>query len=199
MKDYHLNNIESLITELRGQQVILDSDFAEIYGVETKRINEAVQRNLDKFPKGYILELDKNDWQILKSQNMISMDDKDAASLKSQNATSKGGKVKLPKAFTEKGLYMLATILKSKQATLATLQIIETFAKVREFSRVAKSLAIEKDSDKQQTLINKSGGLIADILNQEFAGDTSSETTIELNLAMIKIKHTIKKDKKKIT
>ena len=91
---------------------------------------------------------------------------------------------------------MLATILKSKQATKATLQIVETYAKVREFGKVAKSLAIEKDKAKQQSLINKSGKLIGDILNNEFAKDTTSETTIELNLAMIKIKHTIKKGTK---
>ena len=91
---------------------------------------------------------------------------------------------------------MLATILKSQKATETTLQIIETFAKVREFSQVAKQLATEKEKPKQQNLISKSGELIADILNQEFAGDTESETTIELNLAMIKVKHTIKKDKK---
>ena len=103
----------------------------------------------------------------------------------------------LPKAFTEKGLYMLATILKSKQATKATLQIIETFAKIREFSRVAKSLATEKDKTIQKNLIKKSGELIGDILNQEFASDANSETTIELNLAMIKIRHTIKKEKEK--
>jgi len=174
-----LNDIESLIIELRGQKVILDSDVAAIYGVETRAINQAIGRNLDKFPDGYILKLDSKEWQ----------------SLKSQNVTSRGGKVKPPNAFTEKGLYMLATILKSKQATQATLQIVETFAKVREFSRVAKSLATEKDEAEQKNLIAKSGELIGDILNQEFAGDASSETTVELNLAMIKIKHTIKKKK----
>ena len=88
---------------------------------------------------------------------------------------------------------MLATILKSAQATKATLQIIETFAKVREFSKVAKSLATEKNDTKKQNLVEKSGRLIGDILNQEFADDNSSETTIELNLAMIKIKHKITK------
>ena len=116
--------------------------------------------------------------------------------MKSQNATSKGGKVKPPKAFTEKGLYMLATILKSKQAVQATLQIIETFSKVREFSRIAKKLASASDENQQKKLMDKSGKLIGSILNQELATDSSSETTIELNLAMIKFKHTYKKNKK---
>ena len=178
----NLKQIESLIIELRNQKVILDSDVAAIYGVETRDINKAVKNNLDKFLPGYIFEISKNELETLRWK--IS--------------TAKLSKTRtLPKAFTEKGLYMLATILKSKQATQATLQIIETFAKVREFSRVAKTLAIEKDKSKQKNLIKKSGELIGDILNQEFAGDTASETTIELNLAMIKIKHTIKKTPKK--
>ncbi len=91
--------IESKIIDIRGQKVLLDKDVAEIYGVETKRINEAVKNNPDKFPGNYILELSKNEWDTLKSKFSTSI---------------KGGKVKIPNAFTEKGLYMLATILKSK-------------------------------------------------------------------------------------
>lgn len=182
MKTTQLNSIESRIIALRNQKVILDSDVAAIYGVETRDINKAVKNNTHKFPEGYIFEVSQSELEDLRWK--IS--------------TAKFSKTRtLPKAFTEKGLYMLATILKSKQATQATLQIIETFAKVKEFSKVAKSLATEKDKNQQEKLVRKSGKLIGDILNQEFAGDVSSETTIELNLAMIKIKHTIKKDKKK--
>ena len=88
-------NLKELIIEIRGQSVLLDSDVAQIYGVETKRVNEAVRNNPGKFPDGYTIELDKNEWDALKSKFSTSM---------------KGGKVKLPSAFTEKGLYMLATI-----------------------------------------------------------------------------------------
>lgn len=115
-----IEDLKDLIIEIRGQRVLLDSHVAEIYGVEVKRVNEAVKNNLDKFPSGYILELDKSEWGSLKSKFSTSM---------------KGGKVKLPSAFTEKGLYMLATILKSPQAVQATLSIIETFSKIRELSR----------------------------------------------------------------
>ncbi len=176
-----LNDITSLIIELRGHQVILDSDVAAIYSVQTRDVNQAVKNNIDKFPQGYIFELNSREKQEV-VENFHHLE-----KLKFSP--------QLPKAFTEKGLYMLATILKSKQATQAALQIIETFAKVREFSKVAKSLAIEKDKSEQEKLIARSGELIGDILNQEFAGDTRSETTIELNLAMIKIKHTIKNKK----
>ena len=184
--------IESFIVELRSQKVILDSDIAKIYGVETKRVNESVQRNLDKFPKGYIFEISKNELEDLRGKFSTA----NLSNLRWKISTTKLSLSKtrvLPKAFTEKGLYMLATTLKSKQATKATLQIIETFAKVREFSKVAKSLATEKNDTKKQNLIKESAHLIGDILNQEFADDTSSETTIELNLAMIKIKHKITK------
>ncbi len=103
-----MKDIAPLIVELRGQKVIIDSDVAAIYGVETKRVNEAVQRNLEKFPRGYIFALAKEEWDSLKSENGILSHQKGANTLKSHFATSKGGKVKLPKAFTEKGLYMLA-------------------------------------------------------------------------------------------
>ncbi|WOV91938.1 MAG: ORF6N domain-containing protein [Candidatus Zeuxoniibacter abyssi] len=172
-----MNLVESLIIELRNQKVVLDSDVAKIYGVATRDINKSVTNNPDKFPTGYVIELSQNE-KLKVVENFHHL-----KKLKfSPN---------IPKAFTEKGLYMLATILKSKRATQATLQIVETFAKVREFSKVAKSLATEKDKPKQKKFIKKSGELIGDILNQEFAGDSSSETTIELNLAMIKIKHKI--------
>ena len=123
-------NLQDRIIELRGQSVLLDTDVAEIYGVETKRINEAVKNNPDKFPAGYIIELDKTEWDGLKSKFSTS---------------TKGGKVKLPSAFPEKGLYMLATILKSSQAVQATLSIIETFAKIRQLSRSIQGLSIVKD------------------------------------------------------
>lgn len=88
-------NLQDRIIEIRDQKVLLDADVAEIYGVETKRINEAVKNNPDKFPVGYVIELDKMEWDGLKSKFSTS---------------TKGGKVKRPSAFPEKGLYMLATM-----------------------------------------------------------------------------------------
>ena len=173
--------LETLLVTVRRKKVLLDHHVAELYGVPTREVNRAVKNNPEKFLKGYVMDLNDNELRRLRGKN----------------STANAAKRRTPpKAFTEKGLYMLATILKSKQATKATLQIVETYAKVREFGKVAKSLALEKDKAKQQSLINKSGKLIGDILNNEFAKDTSSETTIELNLAMIKIKYTIKKGAK---
>ena len=174
-----IENIADLIFEIRNKKVIIDSDVANIYGVETKRINEAVKNNPEKFPYDYIIQIDQDEWDQLKSKFSTSI---------------KGGKVKLPKAFTEKGLYMLATILKSKNATQTTISIIETFAKTRELSRNVKELSTTQDKQKQQNLMQKSGEIIADILDDGLETD-ESETTIELNLAVLKFKHTIKKKK----
>ena len=118
-----LNDVQDKIIRIQDRNVLLDSDVAWLYGVETKRVNEAVNNNPDKFPEGYIFRLESNEWQNLKSKISTS---------------SWGGKNKLPNAFTEKGLYMLATILKSEKATETTIAIVEAFAKMRELSNKLK-------------------------------------------------------------
>ena len=173
-------NLQDRIIEIRDQKVLLDADVAEIYGVETKRINEAVKNNPNKFPSGYIIELDKAEWDGLKSKFSTSI---------------KGGKVKLPTAFPEKGLYMLATILKSPRAVQATLAIIETFSKMRRLSRNMKVLSNVKDKHEQKALMRKSGEMIAELLDDDLE-TTDTETSIELNFAVLKFKHTTKKKKK---
>ena len=175
-----IEDVQNKILEIQGQQVLLDSDVAELYEVETKRINEAVRNNPDKFPYGYIVELSKNEWDLLKSKFSTS---------------KRGGKVKIPKAFPEKGLYMLATILKSPQAVQATLAIIETFSKMRKLTRNIKTLSNVKDKREQQALMRKSGEIIAELLDDELE-TTDTETSIELNFAVLKFKHTIKKKNK---
>ncbi len=148
-------------------------------GLETRDINKAVKNNPAKFPGGYIIEITKEELE----------------GLRWKFSTTKLSKTRvLPKAFTEKGLYMLATILKSKQATQTTILIIETFAKIRELSRNVKELSTVKDKNKQKSLMQQSGEIIADILDDGLETD-ESETTIELNLAVLKFKHTIKKKK----
>jgi len=177
MKMIKFEQVKDKITTINNLKVIIDSDVALLYGVETKRINEAVSNNPDKFPEGYILELSKIDWELLKSKFSTSI---------------KGGKVKIPRAFTEKGLYMLATILKSPQTTQTTLAIIETFTKIRELSRTVSELSDVKDENKQKSLMRKSGNLITEILDDELH-TSETETTIELNFAVLKLKHCIKR------
>ena len=175
--------VEDRIIEIRQQQVIIDSDVAELYGVETKRINEAVKNNPDKFPKDYLLELTQEEWGGLKSKFSTS---------------SKGGKVKLPTAFTERGLYMLATILKSPKATETTLAIIDTFAKVREISRTIKALPkTPQNTPKHQELMQKTGDLISELVVPDELDTAETEASIEVNLALVKFKYTVKKKNKK--
>ena len=173
-------NIENLIINLRDKKVLIDSDVAKIYGVETRNINKAVRNNLDKFPEGYIFELTKEE------KNRVVENFHHLSNLKFSPH--------LPKAFTEKGLYMLATILKSKQATEATISIIETFTKIRELSKTIKELPNITDKEKQNSLMEKSGEIIAEILDNDLETN-ESETTIELNFAVLKFKHIIKRKK----
>jgi hypothetical protein len=179
LEPVNLEKIKNLIVEIRDEKVILDSDVAELYGIVTKRINEAVKNNPEKFPEGYIIELSKSEWDPLKTKFSTS---------------TKGGKIKLPNAFTEKGLYMLATILKSNIDTQTTLAIIETFSKIRELSRNIKDLAEIKDENKKNSLLKKSGEIIAEILDNNMKV-TDTETSIEINFAVLKFKHLVKKKK----
>jgi hypothetical protein len=100
------------------------------------------------------------------------------------------------KAFSEKGLYMLATILKSPVATERTIEIIETFAKVREVSRTIAEIGQETDKEMQKRMLQRTGELISDIIHPSLEV-TDMETTIELNLAILSVKHTVKRTSKK--
>lgn len=123
--------IQTKIHNIRGIDVMLDSDIAQLYGVETKRINEAVKNNPDKFPLDLMFELSGDEWESLRSKISTLNEEQD---LKSKFSTSSwGGRRKLPKVFTEQGVYMLATVLKSQKATETTLAIMRTFAKMRQY------------------------------------------------------------------
>ena len=175
-----LEQVEEKLLTIQGERVLLDSDVAEMYGVATKRINEAVKNNPERFPSGYIIKLS----EIEKVELVENFDRFNR--LKHSTA--------LPKAFTEKGLYMLATILKSTQAVQTTIAIIETFSKIRHLLRNLKQLSNVKNDSEQKSLMQNSGEIIAEILDDDLE-TTGTETTIELNFALLKFKHTIKKKK----
>lgn len=174
------NPVESRIIDLRGQKVILDCDVAALYGVETREINQAVKNNPEKFPKGYILNIKKQEVINLRSKFLIA------------NPKSRI----LPKAFTEKGLYMLATILRSERATQTTIAIVETFTKIRELSRTVAELSHTDDQFTQKNLMQKGGNIIDDLLGEDLH-TTDTETSFEVNLAMLKFKHTVKRQSDK--
>ena len=173
--------VEEKIITIRGQGALLDSSVAELYGVETRVINQAVGNNPDKFPDGYILLLTAQEWSDLKSKLLIS---------------SWGGRRTLPKAFTEKGLYMLATILKGTAATQTTIAIVETFTKIRELSKTIGRLPDVQEEHQQKALMQRSGEILAEVLDDNALHVVGDETTIEINLAMPKIKHTTKREKR---
>lgn len=120
-KEKEIKRVESRLVNLRDKQVIIDRDVAELYGVETKAINQAVRRNADKFPPTYMFQLNNNE-----KQEVVTNCDH-LGNLRFSKT--------LPYAFTEQGLYMLATILKSPTAKDATFAIIETFTKLRILAR----------------------------------------------------------------
>ena len=174
------SDVRDKVVQLRNQDVLLDFSVAELYGVETKDINKAVRNNPDKFPEGYIFELQQAEKQYV-VENFHHLENVKYSPV-------------VPKAFTEKGLYMLATILKSPQATQTTIAIIEAFAKLRELSRTIGEMSANPDRFKQKTLMQKSGEIMADLFGEDMQ-TTDTETEIELNFAVLKLKHTIKRKK----
>jgi hypothetical protein len=213
-KERHIVRFEDVsdrIVEVRGKKVILDFAVAELYDVETKRINEAVKNNPKKFPEGWVFELDKNELEdlrskfstaniadnqpdtLLRSKNSTLEDD-----LQSKNLISKFPSPKsrtMPKAFTERGIYMLATILTGDQAIDTTLTIVDTFVKLHELQRTIAEMAKNPDEHQQKSLMQKSGEIVDDLFGDSFATN-ETETEIELNFAVLKLKHTIKRKKK---
>ena len=116
-----MEQVKDKIVEVRGQQVLLDRDVAALYGVETREVNQAVRNNPGKFREGYIFELTTEESAVLRSNYLTLEHEKGKGRYSKYNF----------KAFTERGLYMLATILRSKRAEDATVAIVETFYKVR--------------------------------------------------------------------
>jgi hypothetical protein len=138
MEELPLEEVKAKIYNIRNQKVMLDSDLAKLYQVETKRINEAVKNNSYKFPSDFIFELTKSEFEILRSKF----------------STAKFSKTRtLPKVFTKQGVYMLATILKSKIATDVTINIMRTFTKMRQFAlnyeEVIKRVEINENETKE--------------------------------------------------
>ena len=195
MNMIRFEQINDKIIAIRDNQVILDSDVAELYGVTTKEVNQAVKNNPEKFPKGYIITPSQKEWQKLKLElfNSNYLSNSTPGDLRSKILTAKFSKMRVnPKAFTEKGLYMLATILKGPQAIRTTLALIEAFARLRELARTLQYINETPDHCEQKSLIQQSGKLINELLSDDLTA-YDSETTVEFNLALLKVKHTIKK------
>ena len=138
-----IQNIEDKIYIIRDTKIMIDSDLAKLYQVETKVLNQAVKRNIDRFPSDFLFQLTKDELENLKSQIVTS---------------SWGGTRKMPFAFSQDGIAMLSSILKSKKAIQVNIQIIRTFTKMREFTINYKDIVIELQNIKEELKITKENG-----------------------------------------
>ena len=169
-----IEKTENKIIVIRDQRVILDRDVAELYGVTTKEVNQALRNNPAKFPDGYVIELNNSE----KSELVKTFDRFD--SMKHSTVA--------PHAFTEKGLYMLATILKSPLATEVTIAIVETFAKLRQVAwaigKVNADAAngIVPEEAEQGRIQNLMGEVLSDTLPLKMR-----KLAFSLNLGFVKV------------
>lgn len=144
-----------LIYKIRNQKVMLDSDLAEMYGVETKRLNEQVKRNSDRFPSDFMFQLSEEEWTNLKSQFATS---------------SWGGRRIAPYAFTEQGVAMLSSVLNSARAIQVNISIIRVFVKVREWALNYSDLQekireLQESESNQNQHINHIYQMIEELVN----------------------------------
>ncbi len=177
--------VKSRLVVIRNQTVLLDRDVALLYGVETREISQAIRNNPDKFPTGYVFKLNNAEFAEWRSKILISnLPDNEKKAIKQ-------GLRYAPNAFTERGLYMLATILKGERAIKTAIAIIETYAQVRELARTMEALQDVKDGgSQQQSLLQRTGEILANVVSENLTTE-SSETEIELNFAIVKIRHKV--------
>jgi len=188
MEIIKFETLEKKLIKYNNDFVLVDKDVADVYGVTTKEINQAVSNNPDKFPNDYIIELTKKEKnELVKKFDRFN---------KLKHSTVN------PKVFTEKGLYMLATITKSKVATQTTLKIIETFANVRQLSRNLNAIDEDQTQEEQQALVMKSNELLEKVIEIEPVRELKDDETevitkIELNLGFVKASRVVKIKKSK--
>lgn len=141
--------IDTSIIELRGQRVLLDEALAELYGVPTRTLVQSVKRNLDRFPPDFIFQLTDQEFESLRSQTVIS------------NA-GRGGRRFAPYAFTEQGVSMLSSVLKSEQAVRVNIEIMRAFVRLRGF--LASNRALAEKLDELEKKVSSHDQAIAGIL-----------------------------------
>jgi hypothetical protein len=131
------NIVVNKIYEVRGLKVMLDSDLAELYGVETKVLNQSIRRNIERFPTDFMFQLTDEEWESLRSQIVTSK-------------SGRGGRTYLPNVFTEHGVLMLSSVLNSKQAIQVNIQIVRIFTRIRQLLSENAGLKLEIEEIKQK-------------------------------------------------
>ncbi len=132
MSKFPIQNIEKMIYVIRGQNLMLDSGLADLYEIPTKRLNEQVKRNMERFPTDFLFKLTENEAEILRSQIATS-------------SPQRGGKRYSPYGFTENGVAMLSSVLKSQKAIQVNIAIMRIFTKLRSFLLLEKDLSNKVD------------------------------------------------------
>jgi len=143
--------ILNIIIIIRGEKVILDSDLAELYGVETRRLNEQVRRNIEKFPEDFMFQLSREEFDNLKSQIATS-------------SSGWGGRRKPPLVFTEHGALQAANVLHSTQANKMSVYIVRTFVRIREMALTNKELA--RKVDQLEKNVRAHDGILIELVSE---------------------------------
>ena len=205
-----VQEIQSKIFEIRGLRVMLDFDLAAMYGVETKRLNEQVKRNIERFPEDFMFQLTKGEWEILTNQLLKSQfataktsETQSDIILQSQFATAKSltKSRTMPYAFTEQGVAMLSSVLRSPLAIQVNIGIIRAFV---EFRRMASTLSLPKTNADVAQLRKDFEELkldIEDILHDQ--NDINESTRMQLDnisiaLAELQVKEPKRRSRRRI-
>lgn len=175
VENVSIEAIKDRIYLIRGQRVMLDRDLSELYDVTTGRLNEAVKRNIERFPEDFMFRLDKDEWMRLKSQIAISNQKADA--MKSQIAISnRGGDRALPYAFTELGIAMLSSVLRSSIAIQVNINIMRAFVAIR--NAMSAMQATDMKLEKLSMKVDQLNARVDDILHDQSA--TNMEVAIQI-------------------
>lgn len=171
--------LEQKILLIRGQKVMLDFELAKLYGVQTSQLNQQVKRNLSRFPEDFMFQLSKDEFEDLMSQFAIS--NVDQYSLISQIVISKadegrGGRRKLPYAFTEQGVAMLSSVLRSDRAVKVNIAIMRTFVKLRRM--LASHAELSKKLEELENKYDKKFAIVFDAIRQMMVEDDQNENPI---------------------
>ena len=172
-------NLAQLVFFIRGEKVMLDADLARLYGVETSALNRAVKRNLDRFPGDFMFRLTKEDWENLRCQIGISSLPRSTAArdtMKSQFVTSSfhGGRRILPYAFTEQGIAMLSSVLRSPRAVEVNIAIMRTFVQLRRLMDSNRDLARKIEAMEEK--YDEQFATVFDAIKRLIAEDESRKT-----------------------
>lgn len=155
-------SIEASILYIRGQKVLLDSTLAALYGVETKAIIQAVKRNIERFPEDFMFQLSKSEYEILRSQTVTSK--------------TRGGRRYPPYVFTEQGVAMLSSVLRSKTAVMVNIEIMRAFVRLRQF--LAENAELTARLDKLEQRYDEQFKIVFDAIRELMKPEVSPGRSI---------------------